>query len=169
MFCGIFFAMITWLGPHNLLRHNLEDPLLSRVKNFIPVPSRRIPNSGNNIIRLSTSRIEWIVSIRNWPNIEERLGNTGQNLSLELNAVSVSITVRCYIQHRVHQLAQQKRYTTKTQDAVFNYLSSNANDTFLWVALVCQRLDASFLNERRTRILIDGFEFEEYHIEIGVS
>jgi hypothetical protein len=46
-----------------------------------------------------------------------------------------------YIQHKVLQLAQQKKYDYKTRDAVLQYLGLNANDTFLWVALVCQNLE----------------------------
>jgi hypothetical protein len=38
-------------------------------------------------------------------------------------------------------LAQRKKYDKKMRDAVQYYLSSNANDTFLWVALVCQNLE----------------------------
>lgn len=39
------------------------------------------------------------------------------------------------------QLAQRKKYDSKTRDAVLDYLSLNSNDTFLWVALVCQNLE----------------------------
>jgi hypothetical protein len=91
----------------------------------------------------STSpRIKWLVSGRNWPQIEERLeqAESKVRLSLELNAESVSAAVNIFIQHKVHRLAQEKNYDEKTQDAVLQYLFSNANGTFLWVALVCQNL-----------------------------
>jgi hypothetical protein len=87
------------------------------------------------------SRVKWIVSSRNWPHIEERLELVGHKLSLELNAESISIAVRTFIQHRVDYLAIRKQYDTKTRDAVFSYLSLNSNDTFLWAALVCQNLE----------------------------
>jgi hypothetical protein len=51
------------------------------------------------------------------------------------------MAVRIYIQHKVLQLAQRKKYDDKTRDAVLNHLFSNANNTFLWVALVCQNLE----------------------------
>jgi hypothetical protein len=41
----------------------------------------------------------------------------------------------------VLQLAERKKYDDKTRDAVLQYLASNADDTFLWVALVCQNLE----------------------------
>lgn len=41
------------------------------------------------------------------------------------------------------QLAEQKKYDEQTRAAVLKRLTSNANDTFLWVALVCQDLRAT--------------------------
>ncbi|RYP47535.1 hypothetical protein DL768_006412 [Monosporascus sp. mg162] len=91
----------------------------------------------------ASSRIKWVVSSRNWLNIEERLEMAGQKviLPLELNADSVSNAVAIYIRYKVLQLSQLKKYDRKTEGAVLGYLSSNANDTFLWVALVCQSLE----------------------------
>ena len=87
--------------------------------------------------------IKWIVSSRNWPEIEERLETAGEKvrMCLELNAESISTAVGNYIDYKVAQLAHRKEYDDKTQDEVRDYLSSNANGTFLWVALVCQNLE----------------------------
>jgi NACHT domain len=85
--------------------------------------------------------VKWIVSSRNWPDIGERLGNADQNLSLELNEESVSAAVSIFIQHKVLELAQRKRYNNKIRDAVLHHLSLNAHGTFLWAALVCQDLE----------------------------
>ncbi|KAH7065088.1 NACHT domain-containing protein [Macrophomina phaseolina] len=89
-----------------------------------------------------SSRVKWIVSSRSWPDIEEQLERAGHKvrLSLELNAESVSAAVSLFIEWKVSQLAEGKKYDEQTRDAVLNYLASNANDTFLWVALVCQNL-----------------------------
>jgi hypothetical protein len=91
----------------------------------------------------ASSQVRWIVSSRNWPSIEEQLEQAGSKvrLSLELNAESVSAAVGIFIQHKVSQLAQQKKYDKQTQDAVFERLTLNADNTFLWVALVCQDLE----------------------------
>jgi hypothetical protein len=40
----------------------------------------------------------------------------------------------------VCQLAHRKGFKLEMQDAVLQHLASNANNTFLWVALVCQEL-----------------------------
>jgi hypothetical protein len=94
------------------------------------------------------SRVKWVVSSRNWPVIEEQLEQAGHKvrLSLELNAESVSVAVGVFIEHKVSQLAQQKKYDKQTRDAVLERLTSHANDTFLWVALVCQDLEQYFSN-----------------------
>jgi hypothetical protein len=88
------------------------------------------------------SSVKWIISSRNWPTIEERLNAVTRKirLSLELNEKSISAAVSTYIQHKVDALARQKKYDEDTRDAVYRHLLSNANDTFLWVALVCQEL-----------------------------
>jgi NACHT domain/Heterokaryon incompatibility protein (HET) len=90
----------------------------------------------------SMSQIRWLVSSCNWPQIEERLKLAGSKtkLSLELNADSVSAAVDIFIEHKVHQLTQEKEYNDKIQNAVLEYLRLNAYGTFLWVALVCQNL-----------------------------
>jgi hypothetical protein len=92
---------------------------------------------------LVSSRVKWIVSSRNWPDIEAQLERAGHKarLSLELNAESVAAAVTVFLQLRVDQLAQEKQYKSEVRDAVLQHLTTNANDTFLWVALVCQELE----------------------------
>ncbi|CAG8414590.1 unnamed protein product [Penicillium salamii] len=87
-------------------------------------------------------QIKWIVSSRNWPDIEEHLDTTQTApISLELNEASVSEAVNKFIEHKVHHLAKVKKYSDETRDTICRHLSSNSQGTFLWVALVCQDLD----------------------------
>jgi hypothetical protein len=90
----------------------------------------------------ASSRVKWIVSSRNWPDIEAQLERAGHKvkLSLELNAQSIAAAVGVFIQRKVDQLAQEKRYKIEVRHAVLQHLKSNASDTFLWVALVYQDL-----------------------------
>ncbi|KAH8816231.1 WD40-repeat-containing domain protein [Xylogone sp. PMI_703] len=90
-----------------------------------------------------SSHVKWIVSSRNWLDIERRLeiAEHKMTLCLELNAESISTAVNNYIRHKVKKLAQQNQYNKKTQDAILNHFFSNANNTFLWVALVCQHFE----------------------------
>ncbi|KAJ5531439.1 hypothetical protein N7527_004832 [Penicillium freii] len=84
--------------------------------------------------------VKWIVSSRNWPDIEQRLG-TATPISLELNEASVSEAVKNFIQYKLHHLATVKKYKAETRDTICRHLLSNSQGTFLWVALVCQDLD----------------------------
>ncbi|CAN9285142.1 unnamed protein product, partial [Alternaria alternata] len=91
----------------------------------------------------ASPRVKWIVSSRNWPDIEAQLEQAEHKvkLSLELNPQSVENAVNVFIQRKVDQLARQKHYKLEVRHAVLQHLRSNANDTFLWVALVCQELE----------------------------
>ncbi|EDN93035.1 hypothetical protein SS1G_08900 [Sclerotinia sclerotiorum 1980 UF-70] len=93
------------------------------------------------------SRVKWLISSRNWPEIEEQLQHAeqGTRLSLELNAESVSAAVRWYIREKVKYLARTKKYTKETKDTIERYFLEHANGTFLWVALVCQNLEKARL------------------------
>ena len=121
------------------------------------------------------SRVKWIVSSRNWPEIEAQLGRAEQKirLSLELNAESVSAAVSVFIRHKVSQLAQEKKYNKKTQNAVFEHLTSNANDTFLWVALVCQDLEKTAKRnvQKKLKYFPPGLDalYERMMQQIGAS
>jgi hypothetical protein len=83
------------------------------------------------------------ISSRNWPDIKEQLERAGHKvrLSLKLNAESVAAAVRVFIYYKVGKLAEKKNYKVEVQHAMLDYLTLNANDTFLWVALVCQELE----------------------------
>jgi hypothetical protein len=69
---------------------------------------------------LISPRVKWVISSRNWPDIEERLERAGQKmrLCLELNPKSVSAAVGAYIEHKTLQLADQKNYDNRTREAV---------------------------------------------------
>jgi hypothetical protein len=93
----------------------------------------------------SSCRVKWIVSSRNWPDIEKSLEQASYKvrLCLELNAEAVSRAVIIFINQKVSQLVQRGKYDNKTRDAVREHLALNADNTFLWVALVCQDLAAT--------------------------
>ncbi|KKF94022.1 Vegetative incompatibility protein HET-E-1 [Ceratocystis platani] len=84
------------------------------------------------------SPAKWIVSSRNWPDIETWLGNGDQRstIHLELNRDSVSEAVESYINFKVQKLADHKGYDRAMKDAVLKHLTTHADGTFLWVALL---------------------------------
>lgn len=145
---ALFEDTNAWVALSEIFTNILQDPSLNRTYLVIDALDECVvdlPKLIDFIIQKSSGspHVKWIVSSRNWPNIEERLEETGHKvrLCLELNADCVSTAVSVYIRHKVLQLAQRKKYDGKTRNAVLQYLASNAHDTFLWVALVCQNLE----------------------------
>jgi hypothetical protein len=111
------------------------------------------PKLTNLIVNLSKlCNAKWIISSRNWPEICQELANAQGLISLDLEKEqeSVARAVKSYINKSVDELAA-KRWgnDTKLKEDVFEYMESHANDTFLWVALVCERLTNSQVSKRR--------------------
>ncbi|KAK4176017.1 NACHT domain-containing protein [Triangularia setosa] len=137
----------TWVVLREILTNILKDPVVRIAYLFIDALDECVtdlPQLLKLIVEMSSTSflVKWIVSSRNWTQIEEELEMAAQNarLSLELNAKSVTAAVNAYIYHKVDDLSRRKKYDTATKSEVQNYLSSNANGTFLWVALVCKAL-----------------------------
>ena len=147
---NLFEDANAWVALTEIFTDVLQDPNLKATYLIIDALDECViglPMLLNFVSKQSSasSRIKWIVSSRNWPVIEERLDQVDHKvkLSLELNTESVSAAVSVYIKQKVSQLAQHKKYDEQTKDAVLKYLMTNAHDTFLWVALVCQSLEAT--------------------------
>ena len=139
----------TWVALCKIFTSILQDPALQNTYLIIDALdecSFDLPLLLDLIVQhsecLTHSRVKWIVSSCNWPHIEEHLQATvsSARISLELNEASVSNAVNIYIQHKVHQLSELKKYSNEVRNAVSLHLSSNSQGTFLWVALVWQEL-----------------------------
>jgi hypothetical protein len=147
---ALFEDANAWTALSEIFVNILQDPNLDRVYLIIDALDECISDLPKLLAfivqmqNLSTScRAKWIISSRNLLDIEEHLDCSGHKLRLclELNAESISTAVEKFIEYKVPQLAQKKGYDRPTQKAVSDHLFSNANDTFLWVALVCQNLE----------------------------
>jgi hypothetical protein len=163
---ALFEDANAWVALSEIFTTILQDPSLKSTYLIIDALDEcqtDLPQLLDFIVQKSSAsphvstHVKWIVSSRNWPNIEEQLETAGQKvrLCLELNAESVSTAVSIYIRHKVLQLAQLKTYDNKTESAVRDHLSANANDTFLWVALVCQNLEK--IPRRKTVAMLNAF------------
>ncbi|KAH7009467.1 heterokaryon incompatibility protein-domain-containing protein [Microdochium trichocladiopsis] len=65
-----------------------------------------------------------------------------QGVVLVVNALDeFTEAVNTYIDHKVSELARRKGYRDDIAKEVHHFLSSNADGTFLWVALICQELE----------------------------
>lgn len=118
-----------------------------------------LPQLIELIVKLSnspSSKVKWIVSSRNWMEIDEQLKPATQ-LRLELNESSISKAVLIYIRFKVERLANLKGYSNELRKEVEEYLLSNANNTFLWVALACASLADPRVRLRHTRTVLHKF------------
>ncbi|RDW66409.1 hypothetical protein BP6252_10044 [Coleophoma cylindrospora] len=86
------------------------------------------------------SRVKWLVTSRNLPSIEQFL-YPSDKVSLELNASHISKAVTAFIDFKVERLAASKKYGSQTQKRVRQMLHDRAENTFLWVSLVCTELE----------------------------
>jgi hypothetical protein len=97
------------------------------------------------------SRVKWLVTSRNLPEIEQYLqpDAAGIKVSLEVSADQVSRAVAAFISFKVQDLATVKKYGAELQAEVEKVLRGKAEGTFLWVSLVCKELEG--VEYRRTR------------------
>ncbi|KAL7948846.1 quinon protein alcohol dehydrogenase-like superfamily [Trichoderma barbatum] len=137
-----------WTALSKILKAILNDLILKEVVLVIDALDEcteelpRLLNLIKEISSSSSSRAKWIVSSRNWLDIEKELKSSKQKISLclELNEGSISAAVQSYIDYKVDLLAQKNNYSEAIPEIIKRYLISNANDTFLWVALTCQNI-----------------------------
>ena len=162
---ALFEDVNAWAALSEIFINILQDPNLNNIYLIIDALDECVadlPKLLDFVAQKSamSSRVKWIVSSRNWPDIEERLeAGHKVRLCLELNAESISTAVSIYIRYKVFQLARRKKYDHTMQDAVLGHLSLHANNTFLWVVLVCQNLE----NTPRWKTLAKLNAFCWYH------
>ncbi|KAF5609138.1 vegetatible incompatibility het-E-1 [Fusarium pseudoanthophilum] len=102
-------------------------------------------------------KAKWIISSRNWPDIESQLDGTQSQvrLHLELNHASISNAVLGFVKRKVDQL--NSTYDESARVQIRDHLLDNANDTFLWVALVCQELEKPGVNNYHVSNILGRF------------
>jgi hypothetical protein len=158
---ALFEDANAWVALTEIFIDVLQDPSLSTTYLIIDALDECITDRPKLLEFVAkqlsaSSRVKWLVSSRNWPDIEAQLERVGHevSLSLELNAKSVAAAVDIFIQQKVDHLAQEKQYKPEIRHAVLQHLTSNANDTFLWVALVCQNLQATANRHVRKKLAL---------------
>ncbi|USP74162.1 hypothetical protein yc1106_01436 [Curvularia clavata] len=129
-----------WVALRDIFTDILQDPSLGRTYLVVDALDECIadlPKLLGFVAQQSSasSRVKWIVSSRNWPDIEAQLERAGHKvkLSLELNANAIATAVGAFVKQKVNNLATEKHYSPELQAEVLRYLTLNANDTFLHV------------------------------------
>lgn len=133
----------SWEALSQILAAMLNDPSLNGAILIIDALDECKTNRHQLLDFITQpSPVKWIVSSRNLPDVGEMMKTAKQKvtLDLELNTDSINKAVGTYIGYNVDQLARTHRYDKHERDTVNDYLTSNADGTFLWVASVCQEL-----------------------------
>ncbi|KAK2589635.1 hypothetical protein QQS21_012685 [Conoideocrella luteorostrata] len=153
----LFDSVNIWVSLGKMLMNMLADPALGDMVLVIDALDECTTSRCellDLIVQLasdSSPRVKWIISSRNWPEIENQLDRAEKiRLPLELNQDLVSKAIEAYIEYKVNELVVNKVYDEATRSAVREYLAVNARGTFLWVALVCQELSKPNVARRHT-------------------
>ncbi|KAI0112101.1 hypothetical protein GGR51DRAFT_568957 [Nemania sp. FL0031] len=178
----LFDDINAWVALTRIFRAILADPRLPRTILLVDALDE-CETDLENLLRLisetsspaSSSKVKWIVSSRYKSMIDEEFRTVSHKiaLSLEDNTALISHAVRTYINRKVEDLAARKPYDNSLKNYVESYLIQNANDTFLWVALVCGQLMESQVTTRSTRQRLGSFPpgldsfYERMLIQIG--
>ena len=126
-------------------KNMLERVSLSRV--YLLIDALDECTSGrDDILRVITRfglehKVRWVVTSQNEPQIKEYLEYKAVHTSLEDHSTQVVAAVNGFIEFKVQELSQRKRYSSAWKEEVREHLLENAQGTFLWVALVCRELD----------------------------
>ncbi|KAI8654066.1 NACHT domain-containing protein [Fusarium sp. Ph1] len=159
----LFEGSNTSLLLDKVLTEMLQDPILKDVI-FIIGALDECKTGRSHLVKLivklsSSCRAKWIVSSRDWPEIQKEFrgiqGLVPIALEDEENKKKVAQAVQSYIQTKVDDLAKNwgddnsKGKKKDLKKTVYDYMVYHAEGTFLWVALVCQRLAESDVPRRR--------------------
>ncbi|KAH0359933.1 purine and uridine phosphorylase, partial [Aureobasidium melanogenum] len=99
-------------------------------------------------------KVKWLLSSR--PHQILSLLESGvfkvPTIDLEVNTAEVSNAVAVFIENKVEDLAVTKHYDKQLKNDMISILQEKAEDTFLWVSLVCKRLEAVSRHSARSVI-----------------
>jgi hypothetical protein len=145
----LFMDTNAWFALSEIFINILQDPSLGSTYVVIDALDECKKSSLQHLVQfidkasLVCPRVKWIISSRNWPSIEEELRISDQKfqLQLELKQDCISSAVSTYLTYKVGELAKLKNYTAELEKSVREYLTLNADATFLWVALVLRELE----------------------------
>ncbi|KAF7893678.1 uncharacterized protein EAF02_001216 [Botrytis sinoallii] len=90
------------------------------------------------------SKIKWLLTSRPLDSAEQELlvGCEQVMISLELNSTHISQGVTTYIVNKVAELDRRNSYGSDLCQKIQNELTEKAEDAYLWVSLICKRLES---------------------------
>ncbi|PKK54018.1 hypothetical protein CI102_1212 [Trichoderma harzianum] len=145
---ALFEDTNAWFAVSGILTEILQDLRSKDTYLIVDALDECAPGDLSKLLNFiqasSSSRIKWIISSRNQPQIERRIRSNQHlaTLSLEQNAEHVSRSVDEYIKLRVANLSSIAD-NEDLQAEVRDIMRRKAHGTFLWVSLVIGELDAA--------------------------
>lgn len=100
------------------------------------------------------AKIKWMLTSRPLDSAERELltGHDQVQVSLELNSKYVSEAVKTYIASKVDELNRRHKYGAILKRELETELTEKAEGTFLWVSLVCKKLESVCRDKALTTI-----------------
>jgi hypothetical protein len=100
------------------------------------------------------SKIKWLLTSRPLDSAERELlaGPDQVLVSLELNSKPITDAVKSYIAFKVDELNRRCNYGPTLRQKIQAELIEKAEDTYLWVSLVCKRLESVHRDDALTTI-----------------
>ncbi|CAG7956576.1 unnamed protein product [Penicillium salamii] len=143
----LFKDVNAWHALVSIFTQILEDSALKSV--YLGIDALDECGDGRDLLldliietAKANSKIKWVVSSRNEREITELFDHAAQValISLEMSEAFVSEAINAFIEHKVADLAQKKRYKLEVRRKVHRHLVLNTRGTFLWVSLVLKNL-----------------------------
>ena len=147
----------SWLELWSVFTEMLESCRCQRIYVIVDAldecQSQDMDDFLRTLVRSQTTRrhskIKWLLTSRPLESAERQLlpGNGQTHVDLELNSAHVAQAVTVYISRKMKELEHRHRYGETLLETLEAELKERAEDTFLWVSLVCKTLENVHRNE----------------------
>lgn len=143
--------MTSWRTLWNIFFEMLHQCKCPRVYVVVDALDECQDNGMGDLLKLIVrtgldypSKIKWLLTSRPLDSAERELlaGSDQVLVSLELNSKHISEAVKTYINYKVTELDRRSTYGPTLRQKIHTELTNKAEDTFLWVSLVCRRLES---------------------------
>ncbi|KAL6816126.1 hypothetical protein V8C40DRAFT_282094 [Trichoderma camerunense] len=148
---SLFDGINSWITLSGILEKMLQDPTLENACLIVDALDECEADRKKLLdliieSTLAAPKVKWILSSRNFPDIEAKLRScqTSAVIDLESNTTLVSESVDAYIRCRTRQLSLTEDNEV-FQEQLQRAILQKSSGTFLWAALVFQEIE-----ERRT-------------------
>lgn len=140
----------SWRTLWNILLEMLDRCNCSRVYMIVDALDECQDGGMTDFLRLivrngldNPTKIKWLLTSRPLDSAERELlsGRDQVQVNLELNSKHISGAVQNYIHEKLEELDRRARYGKVLKQELKTELTIKAENTFLWVSLVCKELE----------------------------